>query len=812
MALFDKFRVKKSLDVLLSTVDTGSSDYAQAVLRLKHLGRQAIPLLIEALSQTPRPPVLTELLTELADNTSLPILIKGLSAANPRIVQGLVTALTQSRHVDPQRLLEMFLDRSVPKAPLAQILAAKQTPIRPAALFMHYSMADKASRVTLLRLLEQTATEAMLPELLPYVQNDDWQVRLSLAHLCGRFATPASQAALATLLTDAHKSVRLGALEGLACGQAPRDIAPLCQVLRDPDLTVQSKAIETLIKLNHPQTLRHLLDILQDEAEYVRRAAVEVLNAVGTTEAIKDLLGALGDQDWWVRVRAADALGNIGGPKVVEAVLPLLKDSDEFIRRCAVEVLNTTKDPRAFPALIEALDDADWWVQERAVDALASLQDPRAVPALVSLLQRDTPVVPAAIRALGHLGDTQAIMPLLATLASEAAAVRKEALQALALLTDAAHAAAVQQAVYQAVQTTDHATKPLAESVLKSLLTKHGNRLRDHISRRLETTQSLSQATAGSLPEQASGKLAHNSYATTHLNTGNVQGLTPAGQAPVAAVLDAKQLEPGMVLDGRYRVVRRVGKGGFGSAILVEDMVVHEEIILKFLHPSLASDPDIIKRFIRELRLARKITHENIIRIYDFLSICGTYAISMEYFPSRTLATERMPLATPRACKILYDIFRGVSVAHQADVVHRDLKPQNILINQQDVVKIVDFGLAAGMSADDSRLTQRSARMGTPTYMAPEQIRGGTIDCRTDIYSLGIIMYEFFTGRPPYTGKDAMEIVFKHVEGKPTPPRDIMPNLAPQLEALILKAMAVHPEQRFQHVEALRESLAAFTG
>lgn len=810
MALFDKFRAKKSLDVLLATVDTSGPEYTQAVLRLKHLGRPALPWLIQALERKPTPPALMELLTALADNAALPVLVKGLSATNPRIVQGLVTALTQSQRYDPQRLLEMFLDRSVPKAPLVQILTAKQVPLRPAVVFTHYTMADKDSRGALLRLLEQTTTEAMLPELLQYTQHEDWQIRLTLARILGRVHTPPGQAALTHFLTDSHKGVRLAALESLAATPMLAEVAPLCQLLRDPDMTVQSKAIEILIQLNHPHTLRQLLDILQDEAEYVRRAAVEVLNAVGTTEAIKDLLGALGDQDWWVRVRAADALGNIGGPKVVAAMLPLLNDADEFIRRCAIEVLNTTKDPQAFPALIAALNDSDWWVQERAVDALAALRNPEAVPALLQLLADETPVVPAAIRALGTLGDPQAIPPLLSHLHSAAPAVRKEALNALASLTDDPHATAVQQAIYQVIQTADSDTKTLAERVLKTLLHKHGNRLRDVASRQQPLASSHTQSDLTLMRDRVSGALAPSSPGTTMLDTGGLKNLTPASVAPVAAILDATHLEPGMVLDGRYRVVRRVGKGGFGSAILVEDMVVHEEIILKFLHPSLAADADIIKRFIRELRLARKITHENVIRIYDFLSVCGTYAISMEYFPSRTLATERMPLATPRAQHILLDIFRGVSVAHQANVVHRDLKPQNILINAQDLVKIVDFGLAAGMSADDSRLTQRSARMGTPTYMAPEQIRGGTIDCRTDIYSLGIIMYECFTGRPPYTGKDAMEIIFQHVEGKPTPPRDLIPALSPQLEAIILKAMALQPAQRFQSVEALHESLVAF--
>jgi eukaryotic-like serine/threonine-protein kinase len=293
-------------------------------------------------------------------------------------------------------------------------------------------------------------------------------------------------------------------------------------------------------------------------------------------------------------------------------------------------------------------------------------------------------------------------------------------------------------------------------------------------------------------------------YATTVVKA---SGISPVSATPPS--VEALQLEPGTVLDGRYRVVRRVGKGGFGIAVLVEDLVVNEEIILKFLHASLAADTRLIKGFIRELRYARKITHENVIRIYDFLSVGGAYAISMEYFPSHTLSSEALPLPIPRGLTIIGDICKGMSVAHQADIVHRDLKPHNILLNEHDLVKIVDFGLAAGVSPTDSRLTQRSARMGTPAYMAPEQVRGGSVDPRTDIYSLGIIMYELFTGTTPYVGNDPIEIALQHVTGQPKPPREHAPDLSPVLEAIILKAMAMQPDDRFQSMDTLRETLAA---
>jgi serine/threonine protein kinase len=187
----------------------------------------------------------------------------------------------------------------------------------------------------------------------------------------------------------------------------------------------------------------------------------------------------------------------------------------------------------------------------------------------------------------------------------------------------------------------------------------------------------------------------------------------------------------------------------------------------------------------------------------------------MEYFPSHSLAEEiksNAPLVNQRRLRIVCDLCCGMSVAHHATIVHRDLKPQNILVNDDGLVKIVDFGLAAAISHTDSRLTASGVIMGTPAYMAPEQVRGSDVDTRTDIYSLGVIMYELFTGRPPYRGQDPMSILYQHVEGKATAPSEINPDIPSELETIILTAMAVEPADRYQNVDTLREHLEALSG
>ena len=214
--------------------------------------------------------------------------------------------------------------------------------------------------------------------------------------------------------------------------------------------------------------------------------------------------------------------------------------------------------------------------------------------------------------------------------------------------------------------------------------------------------------------------------------------------------LDIATLQPGDVLEGRYKYIERIGKGAFGTVLLMEDTVVDERLILKFLNPAISQDEEMMQRFVHELRYSRKITHPNVIRIYDFLHIRGNYAISMEYFPSHTLGGEvadGKPVALRRALRFGMDIAKGMSVAHGVGIVHRDLKPANVLINDEGLLKIVDFGVAAAQHQGDTQLTKTGYVIGSPKYMAPEQILGKKVDERADIYSLGVMIYEMLTGR-----------------------------------------------------------------
>ena len=791
MGLFDSFKSKKAISAILGAETQTAPEVVQATVSLKKAGNSAVPAVLDALSEEKNVEVLEHLLEQLLNNETLSYFLDELAHDDVQVVKSVKRVLGKSTKFDCNLLIDALERPDIRKEHLISIVEAHAKNINQKKLLEILYSGTSGIRQTIFKILQEIGTDELVPDLISYSKSESSDTRYRVAKLMVSFSTGEVRSALFELLKDPNKNVRMAALEGLAGMDIPVPAQTICTLLRDPDLMVQSKAIETLIRLNDASTVKYLIEYLQDESEYIRRAAVEVLNEVGDARAIKDLLSALRDQDWWVRVRSADALGTIGGPRVVDAVLALIKDEDPFLRRTAVEILNTSKDERAVDSLIESLQDEDWWVRERAADALASMGNARAVEPLRNMLNEDPQTMQVAIRALGDLGDRDSVHALIDVLKNNNAAVQKEALTALAQLADENNAQDVQNAATQMIKVSDKDVQTLALETAAGIADKFSGK-----------TQVLSRPQLDQLgqTEELDRVKPKSSSAEVRLsNSDNDEG--------VVTLIDADRLSPGDYVGSRYKVIKRVGKGGFGTVVLVHDEVVDDKYILKFLHPAYASDESVVKRFTHELRYARKVTHENIIRIYDFLTFGKSYAISMEYFPSHSLGDELdkgVPEDFKRMVIILRDMCRGLATAQQVNVVHRDLKPANILIDDDDVVKIVDFGLAAAASEMDGRITKTGVLVGTPTYMAPEQARGQDIDSRTDIYSLGVIMYRIFTGRPPYDEKDPMSTLLKHVEGKAPPVRSINKKIPPRLEFIIRKCMHVNPDVRYQTFDELK--------
>ncbi len=796
MSLFANYRADRFIAEVKSSGNPGGPVAQKALEKLVALGPSAIDSIVAALNSAEKKETLVyvEALAKLIDAKTLPHLLRAMGDANGRAMSGIAWALSSSRNYPASALLDALSKADMPKPAILEVIGAQKSRFTVRDLLNAAYNQEGAERAGLFKIVGEIVDESAVDDLIARIEGKDPIARLHIVNVLGRFNLPRVQQALQGLLKDSNKLIRSAALSALARMDGPFDMPLICGMLRDPEIEVQNKAVDVVVRANHPETVKYLVEVLKDENEYARRAAVEVLNVVGTSKSVKYLLEVIADSDWWVRTRAADALGKIGGPKVVDAVLALIKDENQDIRRAAIEILNQTKDERAVAQLIEATKDRDWWVSERAVDALAEIGSTKALPRFIEMLGGGEPKsLPTVVRAIGKIGDQKSIEDLLPMLQRPESEIKVEAIAALAKLADERRAETIRVRL-QSVASSGEGT--ISQAVARAM---------QALDNRFSTQQIVANQRAAQMQEPAKTLLIDNQELASVIKQNEAQAQ--------AAKLDINTLKPGDVIEGRYKFIEKIGKGAFGTVLLMEDTVVEERLILKFLNPNVASDEEMMKRFVHELRYSRKITHKNVIRIYDFLYIRGNYAISMEYFPSHTLGGEivnEKPVDLKRAVKFGIDIATGMAVAHQAGIVHRDLKPANVLIDNDGLLKIVDFGVAAAQSQGDTQLTKTGYVIGSPKYMAPEQILGKKVDERADIYSLGVILYEMFCGIPPYSRGDHMSVMYQHVQGKARPPIEINKALPQELNNLVMKCMALDKAKRAQSMDELRLSLEKF--
>lgn len=263
-----------------------------------------------------------------------------------------------------------------------------------------------------------------------------------------------------------------------------------------------------------------------------------------------------------------------------------------------------------------------------------------------------------------------------------------------------------------------------------------------------------------------------------------------------------------VTLDGRYHVVERIASGGMGEVFRAHDAVLAREVAVKILHRSLAGDPAFVDRFRREARAAAGLAHPNIVAVYDWGAVDGIYYMVMEYVrgPSvRHLLNERGRLESAQAVEILRQTLLALGHAHREGFVHRDMKPENLLVTKDGVVKVADFGLARAYA--DGRVTQAGAVTGTVQYLAPEQIRGEPADPRSDLYSLGIVAYELLTGKLPFTGETAMAVAYKHLSDRVPTPSASVPDLPADVDGFVASATDRDRELRPESADAMRIDL-----
>jgi beta-lactam-binding protein with PASTA domain/predicted Ser/Thr protein kinase len=267
----------------------------------------------------------------------------------------------------------------------------------------------------------------------------------------------------------------------------------------------------------------------------------------------------------------------------------------------------------------------------------------------------------------------------------------------------------------------------------------------------------------------------------------------------------------GALFDGRYKILKKLGTGGMATVYLAEDQELGRRIAIKILNAKHASDKQFVERFRREASSAAGLSHPNIVQIYDRGNAEGTYYIAMEVIEGRTLkelVIERGPSPILVAVNYGRQILAALRFAHRNGVVHRDIKPHNVLVDDEGRVKVTDFGIAR---AGASEMTEVGSIIGTAQYLSPEQARGAPVDDRSDLYSVGVLLYELLTGVAPYNGDTPVEIAMKHLSAVPEPPSTKRPEIPPELDAVVLRALAKDPDDRYQSAAEMDADLSAIS-
>ncbi len=789
MAVLGSILFKRTLKQFLNCDDLESAKGAALVEKLRQSSGDSLEQLIHIIPETSgvHQAMLTEICLENAEGTNEELFLNSLENDATKIRSTAASILSKSAQINPSKLFKKLHESDVSQTEVIDILAFQRERLKPEQIITNALKLDKGHAEQLLKL----ASDSVVPLDLEVLHIDPESigspsVKIMLLRYFGQVDQAPVAQQIAKFLADQNKTVVIEALKAFKSLPVKFDASVLLPYIESMSEVEREMAMEVLKAQADDKLVPRLAPWTCGKSEEIRQKFVRLFVKYVTPEGLEKFLKLLEKQEWWGKEQSLKCLQRFGNDKLYIAAGSLIEHENEFVREQAQRFAAQNLDPADMEKLWENALHEDWQVRDDAIASIGRSNKRESIDILKKVIVKWPESAPAVLKAVGDLGFSKGLEIAFNCLRMPEALIQREALEAVGKLTSKRHAKTVRDKLMQKVPTLQATVRDTAGEVVNRLTEEFGLPQLNvdqatYFDTRLikfEDTQSVEQGT-----NQA-----------------------PAAPPPQQNIEDFKQGD--LWLD-RYRIDREIGRGAMGRVMLATDEMVGEPLILKFMHPELTAEESSRERFLREVKYSRKVSHPNVIRIHDMLSKDNLSAISMEYFVSKGIdeyLKDKKFFEPEEGLDILLQVANGMAAAHNQEVIHRDLKPSNILMDDEGLVKIVDFGIASATSHADSTLTKTGSIIGTPAYLSPERAKGQDADHRSDIYALGIIAYGMFTGQLPYTG-EPMSLLFQHLEGKAIPIHELKDDLDPAIGKLVQSLMAVELEDRLQTMEDVAEAI-----
>ena len=794
MAVLGSLLFKRTLKQFLECKDLESPKGVALIEKLRQSSKDSLEHLIQVIPETSglHQAMLTEICLENVEGGSEELLLKSLDNDATDIRATAATLLARTEQVNPSKLFKKLHESDVSKTDIIDVLSGHREHLKPEQIITNALKLDKTHAEQLLKLAEDSKQPLDL-DVLRIEPSAIGSPSIKIMLL--RYLSGVDQAEVASIigkfLNDDNRTVGIEALKALKGMRVKFDASILLPFIESMSEVEQEMAIEILRAQADAELVPRLAPWTCGKSEEIREIFIKLFVKHVTPEGLDSFLRLLDQQEWYGKDQALKALQKYGNDKLFAAAEGLIEHDNEFIREQAQRLAAQSSDPSDLKQLWDNALHQDWQVRESAIEMIGRSNKRDAIGILKKVIESYSESAPGVLRAVAELGFSKGLEIAFACLRMPEALIQREALETIGKLATRRHAKTIRDKLMQKVPKLQATVRDTAGEVVNRLTEEY------------------------ELPALNVDQEAYFDTRLLKFDTQSVDG-DKTEHVPVAELAAAQQqfqniedLKAGDLWLERYRIDKEIGRGAMGRVMLAKDEMVGETLILKFMHPELTAEEASRERFLREVKYSRKISHPNVIRIHDMLIQGNLSAISMEYFESRGIdeyLREKKHFDTKEGLNILLQVANGMAAAHAQDVIHRDLKPSKILMDDKGLVKIVDFGIASASSASDSTLTKTGSIIGTPAYLSPERAKGLEADHRSDIYALGIIAYGMFCGQLPYTG-EPMSLLFQHLEGKAVPVHEIRPEVGARVSLLVQKMMAVEPEDRLQTMEDVAEAI-----